>query len=182
MERFRTFLLVVLFTTFSQGVFSQEKPQSLIKAGYFPYFWSDPMPWVFSFEYERNIKNASYLTYGLGYDIIHIETNFHMIHLNLKFYPFFWKYDKKLFRGLYLGIAPMFSIDTYPNIENKYGFGFIPSLGTQFLIKERLSISCDINYYQYENFIDDNSYYFVSHAYRDLFITLKFGILLGRNK
>jgi len=182
MERFRAFLLVVFLLTLAQGTFSQEKSQSLIKAGYFPYFDRNPMPWIFNLEYERNFRNAQYLSHGAGYDLLHFGNNFHILRYNFRFYPFYWLYDKKPFRGIYIGISPIFYIDSYPKFENQFGFGYMPYLGAQFLIRDKFSISFDANFYQYKHLNSDSPHYNGDQVYSDLYITLKFGILLGKKK
>lgn len=182
MKRLKVLLLFFFLVTLSLLSIAQEKPQSLIKAGYFPYFDRNPMAWIFNLEYERNLRKAQFLSQGAGYDLLHFGNNFHILRYNIRFYPLYWTYDKKPYRGLYIGLSLIFYIDSFTDFENQYGLGYMPYLGAQFLIKNKFCLSFDANFYRYKHLNKDSPHYNGDQIYSDLFFALKSGILLGKKK
>jgi len=182
MKREKAYLLFLLVFVFIQVSSAQEKTSSLIKVGFLPYFNRNPMSWIFNLEYERHFNKVGSLSHGAGYDLVHFGSNFHILRYNLKFYPFYWLYDKQPYRGLYLGLSPMFYTVTYSNFENQYGFGYMINFGAQFLFKNKVSLSIGANFYRFKYLNKESPHYYRDQFYTDLFISLKVGFLLCRKK
>lgn len=164
----------------------QNKPQPLIKAGYLPLHYSKYYAHGYSLhvDYESNFRNAAFLSQGLGYDFVHSSPQYslNVLRYNLKFYPFYWMYNKRPYRGLYFGISPTISWNPQKNIETGYGLVFVTSLGAQFLIKDRVSLSFDMNIHVYKNLNDNVSYSNENNIYFDGYYSFKIGLKLGTKK
>jgi hypothetical protein len=163
---------------------AQEIPGSLIKVGYLPYRFSKYFNDQYSLhlEYERSFRKAGYLSQGIGYDYIHYGQNqiHNILRYNLKFYPFYWLYGKRPYRGIYIGISPAFHWRKFYHNETLYGMGILPFLGTQFLIGNKVSLAFDMNMYAFRDLLKPDD--LANQTYIDAYFSFRIGLKLGGRK
>ena len=188
--RLKTFLPVLILTGLLVSGHhpgnAQEAPGSLIKAGYLPIgfskFYDDQ--YSLNLEYEGGFKKAGYLSHGAGYDLNRYSQNekHNFLRYNLRFYPFFWVYGKRPYRGLYLGVSPAFQWRNYAHAETQYGIGLIPTLGYQFMIKDKISMAFDMNMAAYRDMNENATYSTGDEFNYGFYYSFKVGLKLGGRK
>lgn len=141
--------LVLLAFFLSFNAFSQADQTSkvlrrpLLKIGGFIYPDSSRYGgFSFHLEFERTLRRKAYLTSGPRLDYINFEDFFdknYFVGYEFKFYPMYWKTGKP-YHGVFIGIEPLYLVQTNVNKYSRYGPGVGTLLGYQQMIRDKFSI------------------------------------------
>ena len=181
-------ILILLFLSLSTRLFAQLDSarnvdrRALFKMGGFIYPDSSNYGgFSFHLEIERIFRNAPYFSSGPRLDYVNFEDFFDknfFVGYEFKFYPFYWK-SKKPYQGLFLGVEPLYLAQT-GNSYSRYGPGGGTFLGYQHIIRDKFSIGLETEMAYVIDLNGDAPQNNPDNEYLFFFISLKFGIKLGR--
>lgn len=153
----------------------------LLKIGGFIYLDSSKYGgFSFHLELERAFKRKAYLTSGPRIDYINLKHFFdknYFFGYELKFYPMYWKTGKP-YHGLFVGLEPVYLVQTNINKYSRYGPGGGTFLGYQQIIKDKFSVAFEASMAYIFDLNDDSPKFNDDGKYFYLFLSIKFGIKL----
>jgi hypothetical protein len=173
-----SFLSTITFTSAQNEI-----NNPLVKAGGFINFIPGAPLYSLNFEIEKSFRKVNSLTSGLRLDYINpknLDKTF-FIGYNFKFYPLYQR--KKIpYRGVYLGIEPLYLIRIPDDPVSRYGPGIGYIAGYQHIIKDKIYLSIESDFMFVQNLnkrsIVGRGYHHPSERYFYFLSCIKVGLKL----